>query len=440
VTSWHPLTPSVAPRGLSPDARPLVGYSGSQNGLAGGARRRLARDIHHISDGRHACVRPRPSKGTSLETREATSPDTRAGAAGALLADARPQGRPASRDDFGRTIDYLRIAITDRCNYRCVYCMPATGVAFKPHESIMTYEEIERFVRIAAEYGIKHIRLTGGEPLVRKGVCDLARGISEIPGIEDISITTNGSLLTRYADELVRSGVSRVNISLDTLDPAVFHAVSRVGNLEDALAGIDAALAAGFKTVKINTVAVRSLNQDFLGLARMSVDRPLHVRFIEYMPIGDDDIELEGDDSADYQSIAGVAGWSQKDTIPTEELRALISSRGEEVGLGPLVSARGHRPDGHGPADYWHFEGALGTVGFISAMSNHFCASCNRLRLTADGNLRPCLFSDVEVKVREYLRAGDDDAVRDAFERALRLKPEAHVTEGTERYMSQIGG
>ncbi len=364
--------------------------------------------------------------------------------------DAAPQGcavvdrdavarRDVSRDTFGRTIDYLRIAITDRCNYRCVYCMPAEGVRFKPHEQILTFEQIERFVRVAAGYGIRHLRLTGGEPLVRKGVAELAGMLSAIPGIQDISITTNGALLPRYARDLVANGVSKVNISLDTLDAQVFRDVSRLGSLDEALAGIDAALEAGFSTVKINTVAVRALHQDFLGLARMSLDRPLHVRFIEYMPIGDEDMQLETDEQGSCGTFKDVSTWSMEDTIPTDELRAAISAAGERAGLGPLLKAD-RRPDGHGPADYWHFAGAQGTVGFISAMSNHFCASCNRLRLTADGCLRPCLFSDVEVNVRDALVAGDDDALRAAFEQALRIKPDAHHTAGTERYMSQIGG
>lgn len=365
---------------------------------------------------------------TLLPVEDRTVPDT--------LAKNQPL-----HDTCGRTIDYLRIAVTDRCNYRCIYCMPATGVAFKPHSQIMEFEEIVRFVRVAASHGIKHLRLTGGEPLVRKDLCDLARQLKAIPGIEDISITTNGSLLPRYARDLVQSGISRVNISLDTLDPAVFHEVSRVGNLEDALAGIDAALEAGFQTVKINTVAVRSLNQDFLGLARLSIDRPLHVRFIEYMPIGDDEISLEGDDPEESHSVTGITSWSEKDTIPTDELRQMISDLGEKAGIGPLISAGQRRPDGHGPADYWYFEGAKGTVGFIGAMSNHFCAKCNRMRLTADGNLRPCLFSDVEVKLRDLLRSdAGDEALSDALAQALRLKPKDHVTQGTQRYMSQIGG
>ena len=281
----------------------------------------------------------------------------------------------ASKDGFGRTIDYLRIAITDRCNYRCVYCMPAEGVPFKTHERILTFEQIEHFVRIASEYGIKHLRLTGGEPLARLGCADLAAMLMAIPGIEDIAITTNGALLPREAKRLVEAGVSRVNISLDTLDPEVFPAVTRVGKLEDALAGIDAALEAGFKTVKVNCVAVRALHQDFYSLAALSLDRPLHVRFIEYMPIGDDETRAKGIPSEENPHFKDVSLWDHSDTIPSEELHGIVSQAGVDHGVGPLVAAGSHRPDGYGPADYWTFEGAQGTVGFISAMSNHFCAS-----------------------------------------------------------------
>ncbi len=347
----------------------------------------------------------------------------------------------ASKDGFGRTIDYLRIAITDRCNYRCVYCMPAEGVPFKTHERILTFEQIEHFVRIASEYGIKHLRLTGGEPLARLGCADLAAMLMAIPGIKDIAITTNGALLPREAKRLVEAGVSRVNISLDTLDPEVFHAVTRVGKLDDALAGIDAALEAGFKTVKVNCVAVRALHQDFYSLAALSLDRPLHVRFIEYMPIGDDETRAKGIPSEENPHFKDVSLWDHSDTIPSEELHGIVSQAGVDHGVGPLVAAGNHRPDGYGPADYWTFEGAQGTVGFISAMSNHFCSRCNRLRLTADGCLRPCLFSDLEYPVHDALAAGDDDAVRAAIETALRTKPDAHHTnDGTERFMSQIGG
>ena len=191
------------------------------------------------------------------------------------------------KDSHGRTIDYLRISLTDRCNLRCIYCMPEEGVDQMSHEDILRIEEIEEAVAVAAQMGITRVRLTGGEPLVRKGVVDLIRSIKNTPGIEHIAMTTNGVLLPRMADELKEAGLSRVNISLDTLDPDQFAMITRRGKLEDTLAGIEAALAVGFDPVKINAVAVRSLNQDYLAFAKLSIDRELHVRFIEYMPVGE---------------------------------------------------------------------------------------------------------------------------------------------------------
>lgn len=349
--------------------------------------------------------------------------------------------RTQAHDACGRTIDYMRIAITDRCNYRCVYCMPASGVPDKGHCQIMSFEEIGRFVGIAAQYGIKHLRLTGGEPLARKGCAELAARLMAIPGIEDIAITTNGALLPRFAHELRQAGVSRVNISLDTLDPAKFAAVTRIGSLDDVLRGIDCALEEGFKTVKINTVAVRALNQDFFAIAELARTRPIHVRFIEYMPIGDDETRAKNIPQESDALFKDVSAWDRSDTIPTEELRDMLSAAGERAGVGPLIACVKDAPEGHGPAQYWRFAGFQGTVGFISAMSSHFCKTCNRLRLTADGNLRPCLFSDLEYPVLPGLRAHDDAAVRAAFEAALRNKPDKHTSnDGTERFMSQIGG
>lgn len=332
------------------------------------------------------------------------------------------------KDHFGRTIDYLRISLTDRCNFRCIYCMPEEGVASLPHEQILRIEEIARLIRIAAGLGIRSVRLTGGEPLVRKGVVDLVREASSTPGIENVSLTTNGVLLPKMADELKRAGLSRVNISLDTLDPAQFEYVTRRGKLQQTLDGIEAALEAGFDPVKINAVTVRSLNQDYLAFARLSVDRPLHVRFIEYMPVGES---------------AGVhgCGWGPEDVVPNEEVLASINRAACEAGLPALVPVGDDGPLGWGPARYWRFPGAEGTVGFISAMSNHFCSQCNRVRLTADGKLRPCLFSDVELDVRDALRTGDDEGVRGTFSKVLRIKPDEHHNKiGTERKMSQIGG
>ena len=303
------------------------------------------------------------------------------------------------KDSHGRVIDYLRISLTDKCNFRCIYCMPAEGVCPMGHDELLRIEEIEAIARVATRIGIRSVRLTGGEPLVRKGVVDLVRSLHDMPGIENVSMTTNAVLLPEMADDLKAAGLSRVNISLDTLDAEQFKFITRVGRIESTLKGIDAALEAGFNPVKINAVTVRSLNQDYLAFAKLSIDRPLHVRFIEYMPVG----ESTGSD--------------------------LVSTLDDD------------KPLGWGPARYFQFPGAKGTVGFISPLSRHFCSECNRLRLTADGKLRPCLFSDREVDVRAALRTGGEDAVYECFLEALNLKPDEHHDKvGTERKMSQIGG
>ncbi|MDR0514280.1 MAG: GTP 3',8-cyclase MoaA [Coriobacteriaceae bacterium] len=333
------------------------------------------------------------------------------------------------KDKHGRSIDYLRISLTDRCNLRCLYCMPEEGVEQLLHDEILRIEEIERIVGVAATMGITRVRLTGGEPLVRKGVVDLVRTIASIPGIERIAMTTNGILLPRMADSLKHAGLARVNISLDTLDHAQYRMITRSGNLDDVLSGIDAALRVGFNPVKINAVTVRSLNQDFLAYAKLSLDRPLHVRFIEYMPVG----ESSGTDGC---------GWGEEDVVPSEEVLENINRNAQAEGLGHLLPANGvGKPEGWGPARYFAFKGALGTVGFISPLSRHFCSECNRLRLTADGKLRPCLFSDEEYDLRQALREGSDDALRQVLETALQAKPDEHHDKvGTERGMSQIGG
>ena len=241
-------------------------------------------------------------------------------------------------------------------------------------------------------------------------------------------MTTNGVLLPKMAADLKEAGLSRVNISLDTLDPEQFKQITRRGELQQTLDGIDAALAAGFNPVKINAVAVRSLDQDYLAFAKLSIDRPLHVRFIEYMPVGE-------------SSGSHGCGWGKDDVVPSEELFETINERARAAGMDELVPAGNDRPLGWGPARYFEFPNAQGTVGFISPLSRHFCSECNRLRLTADGKLRPCLFSDDEYDVRTALRAGDNQAVRAVFAEALGAKPDEHHDKvGTERGMSQIGG
>ena len=333
------------------------------------------------------------------------------------------------KDSHGRVIDYLRISLTDKCNFRCIYCMPAEGVCAMGHDEILRIEEIEAIARVATRIGIKSVRLTGGEPLVRKGVVDLVESLNGMPEIENISMTTNGVLLPKMAADLKAAGLSRVNISLDTLDPEQFEFITRVGKIESTLAGIDAALEAGFNPVKINAVTVRSLNQDYLAFAKLSIDRPLHVRFIEYMPVG----ESTGADGT---------GWGKQDVVPSEELLGIINERALAEGLPELVAAgNDDKPIGWGPARYFEFPGAMGTVGFISPLSRHFCSECNRLRLTADGKLRPCLFSDREVDVRTALREGGEEAAYNCFLEALNLKPDEHHDKvGPERNMSQIGG
>ena len=341
-------------------------------------------------------------------------------------------------DTFGRRIDYLRISLTDRCNLRCVYCMPAEGVAFKPHDQILSLEEIERFAGIAVGEGISKIRLTGGEPLVRHGVVDHVRRLRAITGLESIALTTNATLLPKFARDLRDAGLERVNISLDSLDSAVFERITRGGNLADALAGIDIAFEVEFKPIKLNVVVVRSLQQDLLGFAKLTLDRPLHVRFIEYMPVG---IAEEGAGCHSDGSV-DTDGWTPQDTMPSDEVIARIAEQGAAVGLGELTAVeRDGAPGGWGPARYYRFPGAPGTIGVISPLSHHFCSECNRLRLTADGRLRPCLFDDAEIDVREVLRTGTDDDVRELIRMSLRDKPENHHDRiGTVRRMSQIGG
>lgn len=321
-------------------------------------------------------------------------------------------------DSFNRSISYLRVSVTDRCNLRCVYCMPPEGVPWVPHENILRYEEIVRVVRVAAQMGITKVRLTGGEPLVRAGIVSLVEMIAAIPGVDDLAMTTNGVLLTPYAAELAKAGLHRVNVSLDTLRPERFRAITRLGNLEDVEQGLVAARLAGLEPVKVNTVLIRGVNDDeIVDFARRTLREPFHVRFIEEMPVG---------------------AATEVRFLPVADARERI-----EAAFGPLVVA--YQRVGNGPASYYRIPGALGTIGFISAVSEHFCHACNRLRLTADGRLRPCLLSDTEIPLREALRSGaDDEELRRIILSAVAAKPDGHhLNEGISisgRGMSQIGG
>ena len=327
-------------------------------------------------------------------------------------------------DAFGRTVEYLRISVTDRCNLRCSYCLPARNVRFLPRSQILRYEEIERFAKLAVEAGVRRIRLTGGEPLVRKGFTDHVRRLTETTSVP-VALTTNGTLLAEAAADLAAAGVSRVNISIDSLDPGTYRRVTG-GRLADALAGMDAALAVGLDPVKVNVVVVRSLGQDLAGFARLTLEDPIHVRFIEYMPVGPGGETPYAPD------------WSPGDHVPAAEILQTLA----DAGLGLLEEVpEAARPEGWGPARLWRLPGALGTVGLVAPLSRHFCDSCDRLRLTADGRLRLCLFSDTELDVGEALRRHADDDVRRLIREAALTRPMGHdLMHGTGRRMSQIGG
>ena len=341
-------------------------------------------------------------------------------------------------DSFGRPINYLRISITDRCNLRCVYCMPEEGVVTRPHEEILRFEEILTIVRAAVELGINKVRITGGEPLVRGGVVDFIRELSAIEGLDDIALTTNGILLTRFATALREAGLKRVNVSLDTLKPERFRRITRFGNLEDALAGIEAAEDAGLKPVKINCVAVRGTNDDEIpDFCRLTLSREWHVRFIELMPVGDTGLAGEDQTSCSQGGGAGVTSAGDSAFISLDEIRQSAQTVGELIPCGEV--------SGGGPAKYYRYPNAKGTVGFIGPVTEHFCVSCNRLRLTADGRLRPCLLSSQEIQLREKMRAGAGIAeVKQILADAIWAKPQRHMlqeqgpTQG--RMMSQIGG
>lgn len=321
-------------------------------------------------------------------------------------------------DGFNRSISYLRVSVTDRCNLRCTYCMPPEGIPCVSHGEILRYEEILRVVRAGAELGISKIRLTGGEPLVRAGIVSFVEMVAAVPGVDDLAMTTNGILLHRFAKDLARAGLHRVNVSLDTLRPDRFQRITRLGRLEDVERGLEAAHNAGLEPIKINTVLMRGVNDDeIVDFARRTVGEPFHVRFIEEMPVG----------------ASGAETF-----YPVPEARRQI-----EDAFGPLEVA--HQRRGNGPASYYRIPNAVGTIGFISALSEHFCSRCNRLRLTADGRLRPCLLSDYEIELREALRSGiSDEQLKELILSAVAAKPERHhLEQGSApvgRSMSQIGG
>jgi cyclic pyranopterin phosphate synthase len=314
-----------------------------------------------------------------------------------------------------RKINYLRVSVTDLCNYRCTYCMPPEGVQRLPHSEILSFEEICSVVNAAVPLGINRVRLTGGEPLVRRGIPDLIRLLTRVPGVEEVYLTTNGSLLDGLADELKASGLSRINVSLDSLKPERFRAITRRGDIQDVWRGIEAAQKAGFEPIKLNVVVIKGVNDDEIeDFAIFTRENPFEVRFIEYMPFGPEE------------------SLKHYECITADEMKERIRALGNLERLPKFFHS--------GPAERYRLEGAQGVIGFIPAMSHSFCSTCNRIRLTADGRLLPCLFSGRAVDVKALLRSNaGPEKISEAVRLAIKSKPSVRA-QRCESFMSSIGG
>ena len=326
-------------------------------------------------------------------------------------------------DFHNRRISYLRISITDRCNLRCHYCMPKEGVSQFGQSEILRYEEILRLAALAVQKGITKIRITGGEPLVRKDAVQLIQQLSQLKGVQDLSLTTNAILLEEFAPALFQAGLKRVNISMDSLSPEKYREITRGGDLSRVWAGVEAARRAGLSPIKINVVAITGFNDgEILEFARLTMQDPFQVRFIEFMPIG---VSSE---------------WSPERYLSSREIKRRIES------VSPLIPLNGGVNDHGGPARLFKFPGARGEIGFISPISDHFCNSCNRLRLTPDGKLKTCLFSEEEMDLKQLLRSGcSDEELGRKLDEAISTKPLRHGAIGglmkrCHRPMVKIGG
>ena len=314
------------------------------------------------------------------------------------------------KDRYGRTIKYLRLSVTDLCNCRCVYCMGENGVPRLPHSAILSFEEIEEIVRAAVSLGVTKVRLTGGEPLVRRGIDELVRRLRGIEGVEELAMTTNGARLAEYAEALKEAGLDRLNVSLDTLDPEKFRRITRIGELRDTLDGLDAARRAGFERIKLNTVLMGGVNDEEIAeIAALAKDGAFDVRFIELMPIGE------------------CTDWDRRRFLPAERVLEYLP--------------KGERVPSDGVAELWRPAGFRGTVGLIRPLSHRFCADCDRIRVTADGCLKPCLHSAREIP----LRGKHGEALVRTIAEGMQTKPrEHHMADGhaseSRRGMNRIGG
>jgi len=328
-------------------------------------------------------------------------------------------------DSYNREINYLRVSVTDRCNLRCIYCMPKEGLSVIGHDDILRYEEILRVIRASIQLGIAKVRVTGGEPLVRRGILDFLCKLKTIDELRDVSLTTNGILLESLAEGIFKAGIRRINISLDSLNREKYEHVTRGGSLERVLRGINEARRAGFSPIKINIVVIKGFNDDeILSFARQTIENPYQIRFIELMPLG-------------------RVGMDHEEKYLSNEI--ILDEIAKAYPLEPLNLEKNNLD---GPAKLYRIKDARGELGFISAMSQHFCRSCNRLRLTADGNMRACLFSDQEVDLKNAMRMGcSDSELVNLIKTAAETKPrgfketadEGHIKKCTKD-MSAIGG
>jgi cyclic pyranopterin phosphate synthase len=333
--------------------------------------------------------------------------------------------KKAMLDKYNREINYLRVSTTDRCNLHCAYCRPKEGISLQGHEDILRYEEIIRVISLAVRMGLIKVRVTGGEPLVRRGCVEFLSALKKIQGLKDISLTTNGILLEQYAGDIYDAGVTRINVSLDSLNKDKYFHITGGGDLDAVLRGIARAEQVGFSPIKINTVLIKGFNNDeALDFARLAVDKPFQIRFIELMPMGKT--------QQDYDEVY----------MPTSELIKTISQR---FRLEPL---QGKKNKSDGPAKIFKVKNGCGEIGFINPVSDHFCATCNRLRLTSDGKLRVCLLNEAEVDLKKALRENySDDELEQLIWDAVLLKPKQHDVICTDnsikkclRIMSEIGG
>jgi GTP 3',8-cyclase len=323
-------------------------------------------------------------------------------------------------DTFARTISYLRLSLTDHCNLRCIYCKPEPGREKLPRCELLTFEELLRFTAVAVDLGIRKIRLTGGEPLLRRDILSFIRGLKAIDRLEDVRLTTNGVLLPELAGEIHKAGIDKINISLDTLQPERYRQITGSDCFHRIQAGINQVMALGF-TVKINVVMLKGINDDeLLDFGRLTLSEPYQVRFIEFMPVG-----------------TGTA-WNRKHYLPAREIKERLA------GLAPLFPVTAGEMDG--PARIYRYKGAAGSIGIISPIGDHFCDRCNRLRLTAEGKLRSCLLTDQEIDLKHILRGGGSDAaIGEAILQATLNKPKGHLLAENDcrnchGQMSRIGG